>query len=468
MVCLVPKVIITNSTIQISECNEELKKFLKDTLAYKDKSKEYQIRKMQKNVFSMNSPLYKQLVKESSGTLMEFAGDDILIPSGLAYLLKDIPNIKIEDHRKDTGKKISLPWASKTYSLALRDYQEEAVNKAVENWRGIINFATGMGKTKTAIALIRRLKAKTLIVCPSKAIALQFHKELVEAFGPSKVGFIGDGKLKRADLVVGIAASVSNNVEEIKGWELGTIIFDETHHTPANTFYAIASGLSDVGRIYGLTATAYRSDGKDIFIKASCGDILVQKDAKWGIDNGWLASPYFIVRNIPTVAQDFKDDKLKSYRAHVLKSELMNERILNDARAFIKDNKFILILVDQVAHGDMLAKQLDIPFAQGEDKASMDYVDQLNNGQILGLVATDGVVGEGVDTRNVDVLIMANFTASKGAVMQAVGRGLRKTPKKTSCIILDYCPTGSGMLTRHCKQRIAYYREITKNVKVVE
>lgn len=334
------------------------------------------------------------------------------------------------------------------------------------NHRGIINLATGLGKSKTAIMLIRSLKRKTLVVCPSKSIANQFYAELVDCFGSQKVGFIGDGKYKPSAVTVGIAASVSNRIDDIKNLDLGVVIFDETHHTPANTFYAIADGLGAVGRMYGLTATAFRSDGKDLFIHAACGDILVQRDVAWGVANDWLAKPYFIVRSVKTNGYDHKNDKLKSYKTHVLNCDAMNDRIVSDAAAFVKQDKYVLILVDQIEHGDMISSKLGISFANGRDKGSERLIDGFNNGKIRGLVATDGLVGEGVDTRNVEVLLLANFTASKSAVLQAVGRGLRKTSTKNHCIVLDYIPEGSTMLSRHARQRISYYKEITHNVKV--
>ena len=336
------------------------------------------------------------------------------------------------------------------------------------NHRGIINLATGLGKTKSAIMLIRKLKRNTLIVCPSKSIAYQFYNELVECFGAKKVGFIGDGKYKPSVVTVGIAASICNRISDVKFLDLGVVIFDETHHTPANTFYAIAEGLGAVGRMYGLTATAFRSDGKDLFIHAACGDILVQRDVAWGVSNGWLAQPYFIVRSVKTDGYDYKNDKLKSYKSHVLSSKEMNDRIVADATAFVKAGKYVLILVDQIEHGDLISSTVGISFANGRDKGSESLIDDFNSGKIRGLVATDGLVGEGVDTRNVEVLLLANFTASKSAVLQAVGRGLRKTPQKDTCIVLDYCPEGSTMLSRHSKQRISYYKEITHNVKVIE
>lgn len=454
-----------NGYIKISSPSDELRKDLSKLLYYKDKSKQYQLKKMQKNPFLRASKAYAQLLKESEGTLIEENGNDLIIPPGMADTLY---GMQVNDLRTETGTQISLPWKDAAAAIKLRDFQQEAVEIAKQNWRGIINFATGLGKTKTAICLIREIKRKTLVVCPSKSIAKQFKKELEERFGSNRVGFIGDGIFKPSDITVGIAATVNNNIEKIKTWGLGVIIFDEAHHTPANTFYAIAKDLGDTGRIYGLTATSYRSDGKDIFIQAGCGSILIERDIKWGVDNGWLAKPYFLVRKIDTTGNDFPDDKLKSYRTHVLKSKEMSTRIEKDAIAVINSGKSTLILVDQVEHGEQLAKVLNIPFAQGEDKQSEEYVDLLNKGKIKGLIATEGKAGEGVDTQNVDCLILANFAGSKGMVIQAVGRGLRKQGTKENCIILDYIPNGSSMLKRHAHNRIEWYQEITENVKVIE
>jgi superfamily II DNA or RNA helicase len=202
-------------------------------------------------------------------------------------------------------------------------------------------------------------------------------------------------------------------------------------------------------------------------ITAGCGPVLIRRDIKWGVDNKWLAEPYFFVRQVPTTGRDYKDDKIRSYKEHVLNSQLMKDQIRADAKKMMDAGKSVLILVDEVAHGQELSKELGIPFATGIDSNSQEYVDQLNSGKVKGLVGTDGKIGEGSDTQNVDVLILANFVASKGPVIQAVGRGLRKQGTKTKCIVLDYIPMGSTMLSRHGFGRVEFYKEITDKVSLI-
>ena len=456
------KTTIENNKIIISDPTDVFKKYIVEHLSYTDKAKEYRIRKMEKNIFSRNSPLLKKLKSEVKGCLVvEHQDGSIEIPSGFSHLVSS----GAQDNRRDTGVVISLPWIKKPHDP--RDYQEEGIGLMQVNFRGLINFATGLGKTLTAIHYIRRLKKKALIVCPGKAIADNFYQELVSAFGESRVGYFGDGKKQIKDITVGIVGSINNSIDKFKKQDLGVVIFDEVHHLAADTFFTIYKELGSVGRIFGLTATDFRSDGKDVMITAGVGAILIKRDIVWGVANKWLADPYFIVRMIDTVGKEYPGDKLKNYKEHVLNQKTMNDRIIGDIQKFITSGKSVLCLVDQVEHGKIISAAVGLPFATGEDKQSKQYVDQLNNAAIPGLIGTDSLIGEGCDTRNVDVLVLANFAAGKGPVIQCLGRGLRKQDRKTTVIVLDYCPDGSEMLKRHCKQRLQWYKEITPNVKVV-
>lgn len=457
-------VTIENDLIKIYNADPTTIADLRQELSYTDKAKQYQIKRMMKNPFQKNSPFLKKLQKEVNATLLIEKDTHIEFPSGMVHLLDSSWNL--QDLRKETGKKITIPWVNKPFDP--RPYQEEAIEIMDKNFRGLINFATGLGKTLTATHFIRHYKRNTLVVCPSESVANQFYEELRSAFGDSKVGFFGDGKRKIKDITVGIAMSVNNHVQEFVKADLGLVIFDEVHHLAATTFYNIVQGLGNVGKIFGLTATDFRADGKDVMITAGVGQTLLKRDVVWGVKNGWLADPIFIVRKVPTTGRSYKDDRNKNYKEHVLNCKLMKDQILSDIQKFLAAGKQVLCLVDETAHGKELSEQLNCPFATGLDKNSQEYVKQLNKGKIQCLVGTDGKISEGTDTKNVHVLVLANFAAGKGPVLQAIGRGMRKVPGKDNVIILDYMPTGSDMMTRHTNMRISYYNEITKNVKVIE
>lgn len=455
------KAIITNKFTIVANPTDDVIRNLNDALSYTDKGIQYQLKRMARNPMQRNSGYYKKLQKEVKCTLLKDMNGHAAFNSGLSYMVESI--MEVEDRRTETGSTIALPWKNKPFDP--RPYQQEAIDACVDKWRGVINFATGMGKTLTALHLIKTLKRKTLIVAPSDSIAKQFYSELSEAFGENRVGFYGGGKKKINDITVGIAASVVRNTDAFKEADLGCIIFDEVHHIAASTFFDIANDLGDIGRIYGLTATDYRSDGKDILINAGCGEVLIKRDIKWGIENKFLAQPNFVVREVPTTGKDFKSNKIKAYKEHVLNDDLMKEQILKDLQDALDNDESVLCLVNEVSHGEELSRITGLPFAQGKDKKSQQYVNDLNDGKIKGLIGTAGKVSEGTDTKNVDTLIMAHFIASKGPVIQSIGRALRKTSTKNTAKIIDYIPMGSSMLKRHAEKRITWYKEITPNVQ---
>lgn len=458
------KALVENDKIIITDYTKVEKQLLVDTLSYVDKAKQYQLRRLGKNPFNRKKPFYKKLESEIHGCLLiDHADGSIEIPSGFFHLIK---NAEITDNRKDTGIKVAYPWVKKPHDP--RDYQDEAVSLMEVNWRGLINFATGLGKTLTAVHAIRKFNKRTLIICPSQGIASNFYNELVSAFGSAKVGFFGDGKKQIREITVGIAQSVNNHIDKFKKHDLGLIIVDEVHHLPADTFFTISKELSSVGRIFGLTATDFRQDGKDIMITAGVGEVLICRDLIWGIENKWLAEPYFIMRRVLTTGQDFAGDKNKNYKKHVLGSDVLTNQIIIDIQKFLNKGLSVLCLVDEIDHGQRIADAVGLLLASGKDKNSDDYITQLNDGKIPGLIGTDSKIGEGCDTKNVDVLVLANFVASKGPLWQNVGRGLRRQGTKTHVVILDYSPEGSTMLARHAEQRIKMYREITDKVRIIE
>lgn len=462
-------VIVQNQNMTVNGATPEAIRFAASTFSYTDKAKQYQIKRMSNNPWQRNSPLFAQLQKEVEGKLYELdtATNTLTFSSSFfsSFMAEFESQVILTDKRTETGKTVALPWVTKPF--APRPYQEEAIDLLLNNHRGIINLATGLGKTLIATHMVKQYRKRTLVVCPSDSVARQFYDIFVNVFGKHKVGFYGGGKKQMNEITVGIAASICKNVDAFKAHDLGLVIFDEVHHIAANTFFVIAEGLTGVGKVFGLTATDFRSDGKDIMINAGVGPVLIKRDVKWGVENGFLAEPYFIIKTVDTHGHDYAQDKLKAYKEHILNNQLMKDTILADCQKMMAAGKFVLCLVDEVAHGRELAAQLGVPFATGEDSNSNDYVNQLNAGTIQALVGTDGKISEGTDTKNVDVLILANFTASKGPVIQAVGRALRKQGTKTKAIIVDYIPKGSSMLTRHALKRVEFYREITDHVKVI-
>ena len=135
----------------------------------------------------------------------------------------------------------------------LRPYQAAAVvSWECAGKRGIIALPTGSGKTRTAIAAIARIHARTLCLVPTRALMAQWIKSLSDsALGP--IGEYGDGRRVEQPVTVATYASALRNVE-ILGNRFDLLVIDEVHHFGGGTGDEILEMCTAPARL-GLSAT---------------------------------------------------------------------------------------------------------------------------------------------------------------------------------------------------------------------
>ena len=78
------------------------------------------------------------------------------------------------------------------------------------------------------------------------------------------------------------------------------MVCDEVHHVPSETIYMIAMHCNAPVRI-GASATPKRTDGADLKIWATCGEIKSTITANELIKRGILAKPEFVFLTPPPV-----------------------------------------------------------------------------------------------------------------------------------------------------------------------
>lgn len=108
-----------------------------------------------------------------------------------------------------------------------------------------------------------------------------------------------------------------------------------------------------------------------------------------------------------------------------------------------------LCLVTEVAHGNRLAALTGLPFINGTDNDSRDYIHQFNNGEQMAVIATTGVMGEGVDSRAAEYVIIAGMGKAKSRFQQQIGRVLRRYKDKESGKVIIIKNTSHKYLIRH-------------------
>ena len=445
--------IITNATvaIDITDLTSDELKSIKLATTYKDQSVAYAIKRLSSSPWGMKR--MAELKEKLTVTLYEEIEGMLCLPQGFAYLIPS--RIPIVDNRYLPSFR-KMVWSDPP-KYDMRYYQREAVDALKKVSRGQVVAATGSGKSFMMLNLIKETGLKTLVICPSSLIGDQLYTDFAHHLGKSKVGMFGSGKKEVKQVTVGLFQSVTKNIELFKDSDM--ILVDESQYISSESIVAIARGLAHVPYFYSLSATNWRSDGKTPEIFAASGDVVYSFDTKRAIEESWLAQPVFVMREMPSSGREY-ELKQKNYTYHVLKNEALTKQIVADVQKAQGMGMSVLILVQEIEHGDTISGALGVPFANGENKHSMDLIKQLNAGTVKTLVAGAKMAGVGVDSVRVDCLVQASFPGTEGLTLQLLGRGLRKYPGKEKVLVIDYCPKGSVMLSRHAKNRAEWYREL--------
>lgn len=158
-----------------------------------------------------------------------------------------------------------------------RDERQEAarVKWIKSKCRGTFEFATGFGKTFTAIKCVKSVieryqNFRVLVVVPTDNLRSQWIQQLDQ-----------NGLSLNADV------QIVNTVIK-KKWKCDILVIDEAHRYASNTFQEIFNQV-DYKYILGLTATFKRLDGKHEIIAKYCPviDVVSTEEA---LLNGWLSN----------------------------------------------------------------------------------------------------------------------------------------------------------------------------------
>jgi len=411
---------------------------------------------------------------------------DLSFPTGLFPIVETILreeriNALIEDEHKASQPAFS--W--KMRDMELRNYQKEAVREAVKSRRGILEMATGSGKTLVAAKIISRLKRQTLFFVHTRDLLYQARRLFQEALG-EEIGQLGDGTIDLRPITVATIQTAirafggkygkSADEDEIEEdpTELGArkaevvryiqstpvIFFDECHHVPAETCYALALKTEAGEFRYGLSATPYRADHHDMLLEAALGPKLYRANSSRLIDMGYLVAPQIRFVAVPGgVSRRDHSDYREIYNRCIVESPVRNELIARQAATLASEGKTVLVLVREVKHGEAILAYLPkAKFVQGADPAKKraKILQELENRKLPILIATT-LADEGLDVPTLDAVILAGGGRSETKALQRIGRALRPAPGKKRAEIIDFFDQ-APYLIEHSRKRCEIYK----------
>lgn len=346
----------------------------------------------------------------------------------------------------------------------LRPYQEEAVAAVCGRSFGVLEAATGSGKTVMALAVIARRQQPTLILVHSKELFHQWRQRIHD-FLQLEAGLAGDGQCAPAPITVGIVNTVRRRLEELAP-RFGQLVVDECHRVPATLFTDVVSGFAS-HYLLGLSATAFRRDnGLTKMIYGYMGDRV------HGVDRAELAAAGAVARpELLQTATDFRSHYSGDYATLLKKitsDEARNRLIVHDVAAAAGRDEAgsILVVSDRVAHCEILCDGLrelgvDAHLLTGQTQAEerVRVVDLVRFGTVRVLVATLQLIGEGFDCPGLTTLFLATPIKFEGRFLQVVGRIMRPAAGKKP-VVHDYVDVSIPPLRRSAEHRAAVFERL--------
>ena len=432
--------------------------FLKEELNFANT--EFFIKKKSgRNTFETNR--YFKLVEETES--------QIIIPRGFIgklfrFCKESHIDFEFRDERKLTPP---IPFG---FNATLQNHQLKVINTVSKKDFGVIVAPPGSGKTVIGLKIIVDKGQPSLILVHRKQLLEQWT-ERIEAFlniPKRDIGVIGQGKAKIGEqITVATIQSLPKELESVQN-KFGTIIVDECHHVPAETFRNIIEKLQTY-YLYGLTATPFRkyNDGKIIF--THLGEIIANiqssevenyKQAKILIRNTELDIPY-----------NSKTDSFETLSKILVHDISRNKLILEDIKTELNQGKKAVIITERKEHIDtlylFLKQSYEVIGLSGDDSETSKKAKWkiLQDGNFQVLITTGQYFGEGTDLQNISCLFLVYPFSFEGKLIQYIGRVQRS---EINPIIYDYRDYKIDYLNKLFLKRNIYYRKIDKQATLFD
>ncbi|MEZ8945230.1 MULTISPECIES: DEAD/DEAH box helicase [Vibrio] len=352
----------------------------------------------------------------------------------------------------------------------LRPYQADSVKSVIHYFRkhqtpAVLVLPTGAGKSLVIAELARLAKGRVLVLAHVKELVEQNH-EKYEGYGLKGSIFSAGLGRKETDQQV-VFASVQSVVRNLDSFsnQFSLLVIDECHRVPdekTSSYQKVITHLRENNsgiKVLGLTATPYRLGMGWIYQYHTRGqvrsdeprffrDCIFELPIRYLLDEGFLTPARMI--DAPVLSYDFSQLKPAStgrYKEAELdmvieQSKRATPQIVDQIIHLAQDKLGIMVFAATVRHAQEILGLLP----EGEASIVIGDTPTLERDQIISdfkerkikFLVNVSVLTTGFDAPHVDLIAILRPTESISLYQQIVGRGLRLSPGKKECLVLDY------------------------------
>lgn len=396
---------------------------------------------------------------------------DKKFPTGLLNIANEALNAlsylhEVVDLRQSPGQTAILRWHENPWDP--RYYQNEMIQLGLQSGRGVFEAAVGSGKSLVMAYLIKQISARSLIIVPSRGLSGQIYNDFSSWFGAGNVQLLDAQKIRKLGKPKAISiVTVQSLGSLVKTGEfadfakwIDAVYVDEVHHAGASTYTNLLKDLEHVYYRFGFSGTFLRNDNKTLEMWSFLSNVLYQYPAFRATSEGYLTPMeviFYTMNGKPNIKYQ------KEYDNHYCGNPELLERIGDICQRF--DSQQVLILVNKkdkcgaVVHEYLNSLGIDNSYISGDnDKDEINNTIKAFNSKQIRVLIGSSVIGEGIDVRSTDHLVMCQGGKSEISIVQATGRAIRLFEGKKKAYVHDFRFEGSRYLVKHADERSEIYQ----------
>ncbi len=378
--------------------------------------------------------------------------------------------------------------------IEIRDYQVDAIQKAINDERTLLLSPTGSGKSFIIYSVMRwhvEQGRKCVLIVPTTSLVEQMYSDFEDYSSVNGWSvknhcqklYSGFPKEFTKDVLITTWQSI---YLQPRAWfkQFQVIFGDEAHQFKAKSLTGVMEKMDTIRYRVGTTGTLDNKKVHRLVLEGIFGPVHKVTTTKTLMDSGRLSSLNIMCIILKYTEEIRKERKNNTYQEEIdwiVSCEKRNKFIRNLA---VKSSGNTLVLFQYVEkHGkilyDLIKEKVHedrkVFFVYGgtdvSDRESIRHITEGESDAII--IASFGTFSTGINIPSLENVIFASPSKSKIRNLQSIGRGLRLKDGKTHCNLFDiaddlHWKSWKNHTLNHAAERYKTYAEEEFKTKIVE
>lgn len=383
---------------------------------------------------------------------------------------------------------------SKNEAITVRDYQCDAIHKAISDERVLLLSPTASGKSLIIYSILRwhlENNRKCIIIVPTTSLVEQLYADFEDYSSANGWNtqahcqklYSGFSKEFTKDVLITTWQSV---YLQPRAWfkQFDVIFGDEAHQFKAKSLTGVMEKMDTIRYRIGTTGTLDNKKVHKLVLEGVFGPVHKVTTTKKLMDSGRLST-----LNIMCVVLKYNEEIRKTRKNNTYQDEMdwivscePRNKFIRNLAINSEGNTLVLfqyvekhgkVLYDLIKEKAKTGRKIFFVFGGTDtsDREAIRHITEDESDAII--IASFGTFSTGINIPSIENVIFASPSKSKIRNLQSIGRGLRLKNGKTKCNLFDladdlHWKSWKNHTLNHAAERYKTYAEEEFKIKIVE